>query len=228
MTHADEYCVSGPLWFFGKIELSVVMVLLCHRLSPENHRCIITVLWAALQIPIDGHLLHMKESEIRQGLARIRQQTKQGNESELVIWVISHELACSQRPLRDHPRFGCRSPLPPEAKSEVVRWVSRIKDMGIRSIICLLEYDQLDRYYIRGGLNLHPDGLLGYYMQCGFYIRHFSIADYQRPAATLMDKVLEEFDRLPKPVLIQCSASIDRTTHVVAYIAAKRYRMRSG
>jgi hypothetical protein len=42
-------------------------------------------------------------------------------ESELIVWVIPSALACSQRPLRDHPQFGGRSPLPPEAKLEVVR-----------------------------------------------------------------------------------------------------------
>ena len=51
---------------------------------------------------------------------------------------------------------------------------------------------------------------------------------YQQPAATLMDKMLEEFDRLLKPVLIQCGAGIHRTSPVTAVIAAKRYRMRSG
>ena len=164
----------------------------------------------------------MKESNIRQELGRIRQQITRGNEFELIIWVILSILACSQRPLRDHPRFGGHSPLPPEAKPEVVSWVDRIKALGIRSIICLLEPDQLDRYYIRGGLNLHTDGLLGYYEECGFNVSHFPMTDYERPANALMDRVLEEFDRLPKPVLIQCSAAIDRTTPVAAFIAARR------
>lgn len=164
----------------------------------------------------------MKESDIRRELTRVRQQIRQGNDSELVIWVIKSELACSQRPLRDHPQFGRRSPLPPKAKPDVVMWVDRIKGLGIRSIICLLEDKQLDRYYVRGGLNLHPDGLLGYYKECGFHVRHFPMTDYQRPAGTLMYQVLQEFDRLPKPVLIQCSAAIDRTTPVAEFIAAKR------
>jgi len=164
----------------------------------------------------------MKDSDIRRELVRIKQQIQQGNESELVIWVIPNKLACSQRPLRYHPRFGDRSPLPPEAKPEVLWWVDRVKALGIRSIICLLEHDQLDRYYVRGGLNLHPNGLLGYYRERGFDVRHFPMTDYQRPAGTLMDQVLQEFDRLPKPVLIHCSAAIDRTTPVAAFIAARR------
>lgn len=164
----------------------------------------------------------MKESDIRRELIRIRQQITQGDESELVVWVIPSALACSQRPLRDHPQFGGRSPLPPEARPEVVSWVDRVKTLGIRSIICLLEPDQLDRYYVRGGLNLHPSGLLGYYRERGFNVSHFPMTDYQRPANALMNQVLQEFDRLPKPVLIQCSAAIDRTTPVAAFIAARR------
>ena len=164
-------------------------------------------------------MAHIKESYIRRDLMRLRQQIKQGNDSELVIWVIPNRLACSQRPLRDDPRFGGRNPLPAEAKPIVVKWVDRIKGLGIRSIICLLEDDQLDRYYSRGGLNLHPSGLLGYYRQRSFRVRHLPMTDYQQPAKTLMDKVREEFDALPKPVLIHCSAAIDRTTPVVAFIA---------
>ena len=112
--------------------------------------------------------------------------------------------------------------MPPDAKPEVVSWVDRVKALGIYSIICLLEQAQLDRYYVRGGLNLHPNGLLGYYKERGFEISHFPMTDYQRPAATFMNRVLQEFDRLPKPVLIHCSAAIDRTTPVVAFIAARR------
>jgi len=169
--------------------------------------------------------LHMKESDIKRELIRIRQQIMKGDESELVIWVIPSILACSQRPLRDHPQFGGRSPLPSEARPEVVSWVSRVKNIGIRSIICLLEPDQLDRYYVRGGLNLHASGLLGYYRKHGFNVKHFPLTDYQRPTDALMNQVLEEFDRLPKPVLIQCSAAIDRTTPVAAFIAARREPM---
>jgi len=103
------------------------------------------------------------EHHIRHELQRIRDQIRAGNESEIVVWIIPNELACSQRPLRDDPSFGGRTPLPPEAKPLVIKWVKRIKEIGIRSIICLLEKQQLARYYVRGGLDLHPCGLLGYY-----------------------------------------------------------------
>jgi hypothetical protein len=163
----------------------------------------------------------VKESDIRRELARIRQQIAKRDNSGLVVWVIPSTLACSQRPLRDHPRFGGRSPLPPEARSEIVRWVNKIKTLGIRSIICLLEPDQLDRYYVRGGLNLHQSGLLGYYRKHGFSVSHIPMTDFKRPTNALMNRVLNKFNILLKPVLIQCSAAIDRTTPVAAFIAAK-------
>jgi protein tyrosine/serine phosphatase len=48
------------------------------------------------------------------------------------------------------------------------------------------------------------------------------MTDYQRPPESAMQEVLEAFDELPKPVLIHCSAAIDRTTPVAAFIY--RYR----
>lgn len=167
--------------------------------------------------------MQMKELfHIGNKLTRIRNQIKAGDESEIVVWVLPGRLACSQRPLRDHPQFGGRSPLSPQAKSLVISWVERIKQMGILSIICLLENQQLERYYIRGGLGLHEGGLLGYYEDQGFEVHHFPMTDYRRPEESHMQKVLEAFDALAKPVLLHCSAAIDRTTPVAAYIACQR------
>lgn len=162
------------------------------------------------------------ERHIRKELQRIRCQIAARNESEIVVWVIPGQLSCSQRPLRDHPQFGGRMPLPLEARSLVVSWVDQIKQMGIRSIICLLEDQQLDRYYVRGGLGLHEGGLLGYYKSQGLEVRHFPMTDYQLPQESYIQKVLKAFDELPKPVLLHCSAAIDRTTPVAASIAHQR------
>jgi hypothetical protein len=94
--------------------------------------------------------------------------------------------------------------------------------MGIRSIICLLEPQQLDKYYIRGGLGLHEEGLLGFYKSLGFAVRHFPMTDYQRPSESRMLQILEAFDELPKAVLFHCSAAIDRTTPIAAFIVQQR------
>jgi hypothetical protein len=48
----------------------------------------------------------MNEKTIRSGLERIRKQIYRGDESELWVWIIERLLACAQRPLRDHPKFG--------------------------------------------------------------------------------------------------------------------------
>ncbi len=164
------------------------------------------------------------EKRIRNELTRVRHQMKHGNNSEILVWVIPNKLACSQRPLRDHPQFGGRSPLPRDARDLVINWVERVKQMGILSIISLLEEAQHERYYIRGGLDLHKGGLNGYYESKSFWVRHFPMTDYQRPLPKDMQRILSEYDKLPKPVLIQCSAGIDRTTPVVAFIAHQRLK----
>ena len=169
------------------------------------------------------------EDSIRSEMWRIRHQIQDGDDSDLALWVIPQALACSQRPLRDHPRFVQKGrspkPLPPEARLLVVNWVTRIKtELGIRSIICLLDNSQLERHYIRGGLNLDGAGLLGYYESQGLVVKHIPTTDYVRPADREMAEALEAYNELPKPVLLHCSAAIDRTTPVAAFIQRKTTR----
>lgn len=161
----------------------------------------------------------MDTKTIRTELQRIRHQLREGDGSELWLWVIKGRLACAQRPLRDHPKFGGRSPLPPDARPLVVSWVDRLVKAGFRSVISLLEVAQLDRYYVRGGINLHPDGLLGYYSSRGVEVESIPCTDYQKPTDDQMRHALEAFRRLPKPVLLHCSAGIDRTAPVAAYLS---------
>jgi hypothetical protein len=170
--------------------------------------------------------MKIKEIErcIRNGLRRIRQQIRNGDESEIFIWVIPNKLACSQRPLRDHPQFGGRFPLPREARDLVISWVDKVKQFGFQSIIILLEKAQHERYYIRGGLEIHERGLIGYYESKGFKVYHFPLTDYQRPSPEEMQQILEGYDGLPKPVIIHCSAGIDRSTPVAAFIIQNRHK----
>lgn len=170
----------------------------------------------------------MELAELTKGIrAKIRStrfRSQVGNDSELLVWLLDGSLACSTRPLRDHPDYGGRNPLPPEARTLVEVWVEQVRSSGIRSIVSLLEEAQHEKYYIRGGLELHPDGLYGYYRSQGFEFRHIPMADYQEPSEDDKERVLRAFDQLPKPVLVHCSAGIDRTSPVAAYIASKRDR----
>ena len=164
---------------------------------------------------------------IKAELWRIRDQIKAGDNSEILIWLLDGTLACSQRPLRDHPKYGGRKALPATAKLLVVDWVKRVKSLGIRSIVSLLENEQHEKYYMRGGLGLHPGGLYGFYRSQGFDLCAIPIVDSPRSVKSnegkvLLERVLQAFDRMTKPVLLHCSAGIDRTSPVAAYIVSKR------
>jgi Tyrosine phosphatase family len=159
------------------------------------------------------------EAQIRRQLTDIRQSIKSGDDTRVLLWVVAGTLAASQRPLRDDSDFGGRGPLPPQARPKVEQWVTRIvNEEGIRSILCLLESAQLERYY-GSTLHLHRGGLLGFYESRGLSVHHIPATDYQRPPVELMTQALNAFEELPKPVLVHCSAGIDRTTPIVAFIA---------
>jgi hypothetical protein len=156
-------------------------------------------------------------------LRRIRLKIHNGDESELWIWAIPGKLACAQRPLRDSPEYGGGPgrrplPLPPQARPRVETWVDRIIEAGFRSVISLLEPKQLVRHYVSGGLSLHPDGLLGYYESRGLSVESIPCTDYQEPTREQKLQVLGAFRSLPGPVLLHCSAGIDRTSPVAAFL----------
>ena len=156
-------------------------------------------------------------------LRRIRSKIYSGDDSELWIWVIPGKLACAQRPLRDKAEFGGGPgkrprPLPPQARPLVQAWVSRVIEAGFRSVISLLEPKQLVLHYVAGGLDLHPKGLLGYYESRGLEVRSIPCTDYQEPSDQKKSQILEAFRNLPGPVLLHCSAGIDRTSPVAVFL----------
>jgi protein tyrosine phosphatase (PTP) superfamily phosphohydrolase (DUF442 family) len=103
-----------------------------------------------------------------------------------------------------------RNPVPPQVVDE---WIEDVKSQGVVSILCLLADDQLRLY---AGL---PTGLLAYYQAKGLAVGHVPAKDHASPplSAAQLAEVEQAFSALPKPVLVHCSAGIDRTESVRWY-----------
>jgi protein tyrosine/serine phosphatase len=123
-------------------------------------------------------------------------------------WEIENELARSARPGYSGERGAVVS------QSEVDAWLSKLKALGIKSIICLLADDQLGFY------RELPGGLLSYYREAGFKVEHVPEQDHQSPPLSDANLVAvwNAFQMLPKPILVHCSAGMDRTGRAVEEI----------
>ena len=129
-------------------------------------------------------------------------------------WVLVEELAKSPRP--GYP-VGQES-LREIGTDEVDDWIEEVREMGVRSIICLLSDDQLPFY---SGL---PSGLIQYYRDAGFDVTHIPEEDYRRPPLSEGKAALAAaaFKNMEKPVLVHCSAGIARTGVAIDAIMASR------
>ena len=165
-------------------------------------------------------------ARIRESLNRLGTQIESGDESQLVVWVIELNLACCHRPLRHNRLYGGSARfLDPAAKPLIEAWMAEILRLGFRSVLCLMSQEEVE-FYRRiafGGMDL-----LEYYEHSGLRVSNIPWKDphHVRSDRTALQKKTEEvskmalveYHKLPKPVLLHCSAGIDRSAPVAGYI----------
>lgn len=176
---------------------------------------------------MDGEI-QSKTADTRRDLAALRRRLQSGDESELLVWIIPGQLACSQRPLRYHPRWGGSARvLTPDAAPHVAEWADLMAVEGIRSIICLMSDTEVGFYK---DLDLGTETLIEFY-RTRFDVCHLPWEDphhsksaretIEAALANVREAALAAFRKLPKPVLIHCSAGVDRSAPVAAYVWAR-------
>jgi len=123
-------------------------------------------------------------------------------------WVIEKQLARGGR-----PKSG-KNWTRQVSKNTVDRWIKKARTgYAIRSIICLIDQNSL-RFYEQ-----LPAGLLDYYRANGLEVEHIPIRLQRRLfSARQLKAVWQAFQRLPKPVLVHCSAGRNRSRKSASYI----------
>lgn len=129
-------------------------------------------------------------------------------------WVIKNKLARGSRPRRGK-KWARQVP-----KSAVDKWIRKAKGDYGRSIICLLDQNSLRLY------EQLPVDLVSYYRATGLKVEHIPIRLQRRLFSTgQLKKVWRAYNRLPKPVIVHCSAgrmrSYKATLHIKEKLRAK-------
>jgi hypothetical protein len=153
-----------------------------------------------------------------------------GDDRELLVWVIPNVLACAHRPLRHHPLYGgSGQPIPAAVKPLILDWIEQIRAEGIASVISFMHDQDLPCY---NDIDFDGVNLNEFLERYGFCVAAIPWEDPHHKGTDPLTKrktlercrvaALEAFDRIPKPVLLQCSAGIDRSAPVGAHIWWKR------
>jgi len=123
--------------------------------------------------------------------------------NETIEWVIAGRLARACRPGRWDDR---------ELPVAVEDWIAKARRMRVRSILCLLTDDELERYYHSQAVDL-----ISRYRDAGFQVWRVPVPDHEEPPLTAdeLRHVRAALSQLPAPCLVHCSAGIDRTGAVV-------------
>jgi|SRR5579859_284066 len=119
-----------------------------------------------------------------------------GRRPHMFRWIIAGKLAGGHRPRATRQRLGQVS------KASVDAWLKKAQvDFSIRSIICLMDGEELLRYQALS------EDLLSYYRKHGFSVAHIPAANHLRPriSKSNLKKVWKAYKRLSKPVLVHCS-----------------------
>jgi|ERR1017187_1239480 signal transduction histidine kinase len=185
-----------------------------------------------LNIRVAGENLKVEESiekktqEIKRAMSALGRKLEAGDNSQLLHWVIPRSLACAHRPLRHHPVYGgSGNNLGPAAAILVHQWAKDIRESGIKSVIPLMHDRDLRCY---ASLDLGATNLLEFYKEQGFDVFHVPWEDPHHKKSTPSEKritllrvrqeALAAYEKLAKPVVVQCSAGIDRSSPVAAFI----------
>ena len=126
-------------------------------------------------------------------------------------WVIRDKLARWCRPGYSGENSA------PVLRASVDQWLAAVKGFGVHSVICLLADGHLALY------DDLPGGLVHYYEAAGLHVAHVPARDHKSPplSSDQLEAAWRHYQRLAKPVLVHCSAGVDRTGAAVAYITAK-------
>lgn len=123
--------------------------------------------------------------------------------NDLFFWFERDWLAVSGRPGR---RREASDP-----GAAVRAWLQYARRMGIQSIICLLTRKELDRHYVRHGLDL-----LQTLREADFQVSHCPVATGQKPPLTGSEvrRAWRRCRALPRPWLIHCNAGVRRGPYI--------------